>query len=58
MLDDGTYTLSYFHKDNVTTCNKIQKDCDKKERIEKDCDEKKKKIEKDCDKKDCKKTLC
>ena len=55
VLDDGTYTLSYFHKD-VTTCNKIQKDCDKKERIEKNCDEKK--IEKDFDKKDCKKTLC
>ena len=56
VLDDGIYTLAYFHKDSVATCNKIQKDCDKKERIEKDCDEKK--IEKDCDKKDCDKKDC
>ena len=31
VLDDGIYTLPYFHKDSVTSCNK-------KEEIEKDCD--------------------
>ena len=46
-LDDGTYTLAYFHKDSVTSCKKIKKDCHEKEMIEKDCD-----------KKDCKKTSC
>ena len=65
VLDNGIYTLAYFHKDSVTSCKKIQKDCkeiekdcDKNycEEIKKDCD--KKKIEKDCDKKDCKKTSC
>ena len=35
MLDDGIYTLAYFHKDNVTSCKETQKDCD-----EKDCDRK------------------
>ena len=40
MLDDGVYTLAYFHKDNVTGCKEIQKGCDKKEEIEKDCDKK------------------
>ena len=33
MLDDGIYTLAYFHKDSVTSCKEIKKDCD-----EKDCD--------------------
>ena len=47
MLDDGIHTLAYFHKDSVTNCKKIKKDCDKKERIEKACDEK-----------DCEKTSC
>ena len=28
VLDDGIYTLAYFHKDNVTSCKKIRKDCD------------------------------
>ena len=65
VLDNGIYTLAYFHKDSVTSCKKIkkdckeiEKDCDKNycEEIKKDCD--KKKIEKDCDKKDCKKTSC
>ena len=28
VLDDGIYTLAYFHKDNVTCCKKIKKDCD------------------------------
>ena len=27
VLDDETYTLAYFHKDSVTSCKKIQKDC-------------------------------
>ena len=37
VLDDGTYTLAYFHKDSVTSCKKIQKDC---KEIKKDCDKK------------------
>ena len=28
MLDDGIYTLAYFHKDSVTGCKEIKKDCD------------------------------
>ena len=40
VLDNGIYTLAYFHKDSVTSCQEIQKDCNKKERIEKDCDKK------------------
>ena len=36
VLDDGTYTLAYFHKDSVTSCKEIQKGCDKKKkRLEK-----------------------
>ena len=31
VLDDGIYTLAYFHKDSVTSCKEIQKDCDKKD---------------------------
>ena len=54
VLDNGIYTLACFHKDNVTTCKKIQKNC---EEIKKDCD-KKEKIKKDFDKKDCEKTSC
>ena len=27
MLDDGIHTLAYFHKDSVTSCKKIKKDC-------------------------------
>ena len=52
--DIGIHTLTYFHKDSVTSCKKIQKDC---EEIKKDCD-KKEKIKRDCDKKDCEKTSC
>ena len=52
VLDDGIYTLAYFHKDSVTSCKEIQKDCDRKEEIEKKCDKK------DCNKKDCGKTSC
>ena len=47
MLDDRIRTLAYFHKDSVTSCKEIQKDCDKKEETEKDCDKK------DCDKTSC-----
>ena len=25
VLDDGIYTLAYFHKDNVTSCKEIKK---------------------------------
>ena len=31
VLDDGICTLAYFHKDSVTTCKEIKKDCDKKD---------------------------
>ena len=52
VLDDEIHTLAYFHKDSVTSCKEIKKDCDKKERTEKDCDKKDcEEIEKDCDKK-------
>ena len=27
VLDDGIHTLAYFHKDSVTSCKKIKKDC-------------------------------
>ena len=44
LLDDGVYTLAYFHKDSVTSCNKnkeIKKDLIKKTVIiEKDCNKK------------------
>ena len=26
ILDNGIYTLAYFHKDSVTSCKKIKKD--------------------------------
>ena len=28
VLDDGIYTLTYFHEDSVTSCKEIGKDCD------------------------------
>ena len=28
VLDDGIYILAYFHKDSVTSCKEIEKDCD------------------------------
>ena len=31
VLDDGIYTLAYFHKNSVTSCKEIKKDCDKKD---------------------------
>ena len=56
VLDDGIYTLAYFHKDSVTSCKEIQKGCDKKEEIKKVVIKKKKLkkiviIKKDCDNK-------
>ena len=44
VLDDGICTLAYFHKDGVTGCKEIKKDCDKK-----DSDKKIVIIENDCD---------
>ena len=38
VLDDGIYTLAYFHKDSVTSCKEIKKDCDKKDCNKKDRD--------------------
>ena len=41
VLDDGIYTLAYFHKDSVTSCNKkdeIKNDCNKEDCDKKDCD--------------------
>ena len=31
VLDDGIHTLAYFHKNCVTSCKKIKKNCDKKD---------------------------
>ena len=28
VLDDGICTSAYFHKDSVTSCKEIEKDCD------------------------------
>ena len=42
VLDEGIHMLVYFHKDSVTSCKKIEKDCDKK-----DCNKE------DCNKEDC-----
>ena len=33
VLDDGIYTLAYFHKDSVTGCKEIKKDCDNWKRL-------------------------
>ena len=38
MLGDEIHKLADFHKDSVTSPKEIQKDCDKKEKIEKDFD--------------------
>ena len=35
VLDDGIYTLAYFHKDSVTSCKEIKKDCDDWKRVQK-----------------------
>ena len=42
VLDDRICTLAYFHKNSVTSCKEIKKDCDKK-----DCDKQ------DCNREDC-----
>ena len=62
VLDDEIYAWAYFHKDSVTSCEKIEKDCYKKEEIKKDCNKKRfekdcEEIEKDCDKKRTKKIV-
>ena len=31
VLNDGIWTLAYFHKDSVTNCKEIEKGCDKKD---------------------------
>ena len=33
VLDDGIYTLAYFHKDSVTSCKEIEKDFDDSKRL-------------------------
>ena len=43
VLDDGIQTLAYFHKNSVTSCKEVEKDCDKKIAIKKILI-----IEKDC----------
>ena len=37
MLDDGVYTLSYFHKDSVTSSKEIKKGFDKQDSDKEDC---------------------
>ena len=39
VLDDRICTLAYFHKDSVTSCKEIKKDCDKKDSDKEDCDD-------------------
>ena len=31
VLGDGICTLAYFHKNSITSCKEIEKDCDKKD---------------------------
>ena len=38
VLNDWVYTFAYFHKDSVTSCKKIKKDCDKKDSDKENCD--------------------
>ena len=41
VLDDGVYTLRCSHKDSVTSCKKIEKDCNDWKKIviiKKNCD--------------------
>ena len=39
-LDQGVYTFAYFHKNSVTNCKEIKKDCNKKiVMIERDCND-------------------
>ena len=39
VLDDGIYTLAYFHKDSVKSCKEIKKDCNKNDCNKKDRDD-------------------
>ena len=41
VLDDGIYTLAYFHKDSVKSCKEIQKDSNKNDCNKKDLDDQK-----------------
>ena len=38
VFDERIRTLVYFHKNGVTGCKEIKKDCDKKDSDKKDCD--------------------
>ena len=39
-LDQGVYTFAYFHKNSVTNCKEIKKDCNKTiVMIERDCND-------------------
>ena len=38
VLDDRIRSLAYFHKDSITSCKEIKKDCDKKYCNKEDCD--------------------
>ena len=33
VLDGGIYKLAYFHKNSVTSCKEIEKDCDNWKRL-------------------------
>ena len=33
VLDDGIHTLAHFHKDSVTSCKEIEKDCNNYKRL-------------------------
>ena len=37
VLDDRIRTLAYFHKDRVTSCKEMEKDCDEKDYDKEDC---------------------
>ena len=37
MIDDGICMLAYFHKNRVTSCKEITKDCDKEGCDKEDC---------------------
>ena len=39
VLDNGICTLPDFHKDSVTSCKEIEKDCDKKDFNRENCDD-------------------
>ena len=37
VLDDRICMFAYFHKNSVTSCKEIEKDCDKKDSDKEDC---------------------